>query len=97
VIGVRERDFPIGVPSDGVTLEDAIKGLREVRFDGSWCRTRIYDRERLPPGVRFDGPAIVEQLDATSVIDPGARAAIDELGNMIVTVGSPRYEKVEAE
>ena len=96
VIGARERDFPIGVPSDGVTLEDAIKGLREVRFDGSWCRTRIYDRESLPHGVRFDGPAIVEQLDATIVIDPGARAAIDELGNMIVTVGSARYEKVEA-
>jgi N-methylhydantoinase A len=95
VIGAQKGDLPIGVPSKGVTLDGAIKGFREVRFDGSWRRATIYDRELLPHDVGFDGPAIVEQLDATIVIDPGASAAVDELGNIIVTVGTSNVEHVE--
>ena len=37
--------------------------------------------------VRID-PAIIEQLDSTLVLDPGSHAEVDELGNIVVTVGS---------
>ena len=39
------------------------------------------------PMRRFDGPAIVEQLDCTTVIEPGNRVEVDAIGNLIVDVG----------
>ena len=56
-------------------------------FEGAWRDTPIYRRERLAAGVRFEGPAIVEQLDSTTVIEPGDRVEVDALGNLIVAVG----------
>jgi N-methylhydantoinase A len=67
-------------------LGDARAGSRRAWFDGRWHDTPVYRRERLAVGVRFDGPAIVEQLDSTAVIEPGDRVEVDTLGNLIVTV-----------
>ena len=41
----------------------------------------------LEKGVRLAGPAIVEQPDTTVAIDPGATAAVDGLGNLVISVG----------
>ncbi len=65
----------------------ARKAHRRVWYEaGGWQETPVYDRERLPRGAEFNGPAILEQLDTTVVIDPGNRVAVDSLGNLIVTV-----------
>jgi N-methylhydantoinase A len=48
--------------------------------------TPIYRRERLPAGTTLTGPAIVEQLDTTTVIEPGDHAVVDRLGNIEITV-----------
>ncbi|HEX9466707.1 MAG TPA: hypothetical protein VGB82_29250, partial [Alphaproteobacteria bacterium] len=48
-------------------------------------RTTLYERDRLPPGARLDGPAIVEQFDATTVVPPGWSAAVDRFHNLILT------------
>ena len=72
-------------PASG-TLADAEAARRRVWFDGAWHDTPIYQRERLAVGVRFDGPAIVEQLDSTTVVEPGDRVEVDTLGNLIITV-----------
>ena len=55
-------------------------------FDGGWLDTPIYVREHLPIDARFAGPAIVEQLDCTTVIEPGNRVEVDPIGNLIVSV-----------
>jgi N-methylhydantoinase A len=68
------------------TLDDARVGSRRVWFDGQRHETPIYRRERLAVGVRFDGPAIVEQLDSTTVIEPGDHVEVDALGNLIISV-----------
>jgi N-methylhydantoinase A len=60
-------------------------GTRRVHF-GTWMETPIYDRARLEPGMVFDGPAIVEQADTTSVVEPGMRARIDARHNILVEV-----------
>jgi len=54
--------------------------------DGTPSRqnTEIFDRERLRPGARFSGPAIVTQYDTTTVIPPGWLARLDSAGNLIV-------------
>jgi N-methylhydantoinase A len=51
-----------------------------------WHDTPIYRRESLSAGATLDGPAIVEQLDTTTVIEPGDRARVDALGNLEITV-----------
>ena len=47
---------------------------------------RVFARDRLRPGHRFEGPAIVDQLDATTVIHPGDRVRVDDALNLIVEV-----------
>lgn len=57
---------------------EAEKGTRTVYFDGrSAVDTKIYERDRLFPGVCFTGPAIVEQFDATTVVPEGWSASVD--------------------
>ena len=58
---------------------------RDVFF-GKWTATPIYRRNDLEHGMRFDGPAIVEQSDTTSVIEPGMHARVDAYGNILVEV-----------
>ncbi|MDO5628166.1 MAG: hydantoinase/oxoprolinase family protein [Mobilicoccus sp.] len=56
---------------------------RQVWFaDTGWVETGIHDRNTLPPGTTFTGPAIVDQFDSTTVVPPGARAEIDEWLNI---------------
>jgi N-methylhydantoinase A len=68
------------------TLDDARRTTRPVWFTGGWRDTPIYVRERLPAAAHFDGPAIIEQLDCTTVVEPGQRATLDAMGNLILTV-----------
>ena len=46
--------------------------------------TPVYTRSELPSGVSFSGPAIVEQLDSTTVIPPGAVAHVDRYLNIVM-------------
>jgi N-methylhydantoinase A len=87
VIGRRAPvDLAIFAPAErSATMPPG--GMRPVRFGGGWFGTPIYDRAFLDRGVRLAGPAIVEQPDATVVIDPGATAAVDGLGNLVISVG----------
>ena len=66
-------------------------GEREVYFDraSGLTSTPVYDRALLAPGHEVAGPAIVEQLDSTTVVYPGQQAVVDDYGNLIVTVGPP--------
>jgi N-methylhydantoinase A len=57
--------------------------MRPVYF-GGWVETPIFDRATLRPGDVFYGPAILEQSDTTSVIEPGMRARVDAFGNVLV-------------
>jgi len=87
VIGVRDRiSIDIFKPNPKNTLEEALVGTRQAFFAGEWRETSIYARERLPAGAVFAGPAIVEQIDSTVVIDPGASAAVDPFGNLLIDV-----------
>lgn len=56
---------------------------RPVYF-GGWAETPIYERTALRPGHTFEGPAILEQADTTSVIEPGMSARVDAFGNVLV-------------
>jgi N-methylhydantoinase A/oxoprolinase/acetone carboxylase beta subunit len=55
-------------------------------FDGSAVDTPVYERSELPAGVEFDGPAVIDQLDTTTLVPPGVRAAVDEWLNIRMEV-----------
>ncbi|HSD43886.1 MAG TPA: hydantoinase/oxoprolinase family protein [Burkholderiales bacterium] len=73
-----------GEPRAG--LRDAEVERRRVWFDVGWLETPVYRREWLPEEATFEGPAVIEQLDCTTLIEPGCRVARDRLGNLVVTV-----------
>jgi N-methylhydantoinase A len=50
--------------------------------------TTFYRREKLPAGAHIPAPAIVLQVDSTTIIPPGAAAVTDASGNIIITLGA---------
>ena len=90
VIGERP-DFDLGRIMDArlraKTVENARIGTRQVWFDGEWLETAIYARDKLPSGGQFVGPAIVEQMDTTIVVEPGNTVLVDEDGNLSIEIG----------
>jgi N-methylhydantoinase A len=67
----------------------AVRATREVYLpeSGGFTPCPVYDRSRLTPGHRLEGPAVVEQMDTTTLLLPGDVAVVDELRNLVVTVG----------
>lgn len=69
------------------TLKNAQKPSRKVWFkDSGFVSTKIYERGQLPVGATFQGPAIVEQQDTTTVMPPKTRCKIDRNGNLVIKV-----------
>jgi len=77
-------DFRVFTPDSSAALDKAKRGTRRVWFAGGFRDTAIWSRLDLPAGARIEGPAILEQPDATTVIEPGLAGRIDALGNLIV-------------
>jgi N-methylhydantoinase A len=86
---VPEVEIPKFAP-EGRTLKDALRETRQARFGGAMIPCPVYQRERLDVGIAFEGPAIVDQLDATTVIPIGHKARVDEFKNILIETGSPR-------
>ena len=63
---------------------------RDVYFEGEFRETPIYERADLPRGSQIDGPAIIEQMDTTTVVDPSATVSVDAFGNLVVRPGNGR-------
>ena len=63
-------------------------GRRRMFVDGAgWLEAAVYERTRLPAGFEITGPAIIEQLDSTTLLVPGSRARVDERFNLICATG----------
>jgi N-methylhydantoinase A len=79
------------VPTDYSPVASAtLKGRRMVRFDGisEPVETAIHEREALPAGAAIAGPAIVEQSDTTTLIEPGWRAIVAAGGTLMMSASS---------
>ncbi len=68
-------------------VEGARIARRQVWFSGGWRKTPVLSREALPLGARFMGPAVVQQMDTTTLVEPGCEVEVDEFGNLRITVG----------
>ncbi|WP_435348585.1 hydantoinase/oxoprolinase family protein [Haloarchaeobius sp. HRN-SO-5] len=68
---------------------DARKGTREAYFKsaGGFTETEIFDRSELGPGATFTGPAVVEEVNSTTVVPPTDAVRVDEYGNLVIDIG----------
>jgi N-methylhydantoinase A len=83
-----EIDTPrVGMPeiAGGGTLDDALIGRRELH-DGEAgpALVPVFDRDRLPAGASFDGPALIEEPTSTTLVLAGQRAAVDRHGLIVI-------------
>ena len=87
-IGRLPRAKPKGVKQGGRSPDSALRKNARVFFgeEGDFVNANVYDRYRLMWGNVVEGPAIVEDRDATTVVHPGYKAEVDSYGNLILTV-----------
>ena len=73
-------------PDGGPDATAALVGRREVWLPeaGGATPCPVYDRDRLSAGNRIHGPAIIEQMDATTVVLPGMVARVEPFGNLVL-------------
>ena len=79
------------IAAHGKGQAEARRGARRVFFSeaGGFVGTGIYDRALLRAGHVVAGPAIVEEVDSTTLVHAGYHAAVDEFGNLLIAAGAP--------
>jgi N-methylhydantoinase A len=91
-VGALPRRETLAPAAEAGRLAEARTGNRPVYFRGAgFVATPSYARERLAPGMAFEGPAIIEQSDATSLVAPGFHARVDAAHNVLL--GHGRLER----
>jgi 5-oxoprolinase (ATP-hydrolysing) len=89
----------VSVGATGVTDQPDLSGVSELEraaldaperesvrlwAAGEWREVPILERERMPPGAAVEGPAIIAEANATTVVDEGWRAAMTPAGHLVV-------------
>jgi len=87
----RRRKFDLALlapPEPGAdpaqALAAARRGTRPVWIEGGWRAAAIYRRLDLPRGAIVPGPAVLDQSDATILIEGDLAGEVDRFGNLIV-------------
>jgi N-methylhydantoinase A len=80
---VQKIDLP-KFEREGPDAAAAVVEQHRAYFDGSFSSVNVYDRSRLRAGNRIRGPAIVAQMDATTVIHPNHIGEVDEYLNILI-------------
>jgi N-methylhydantoinase A len=65
-----------------ITCREAIIETRPVYFHGRRLPATVYSREKLRPGNRVRGPAVVSEYSATTVVPPGWSGQVDAFENL---------------
>ncbi|MDP6705092.1 MAG: hydantoinase/oxoprolinase family protein, partial [Alphaproteobacteria bacterium] len=85
-LGRVTRAVPEAPPAQSDPPATAIVAHREIAFTGQAAPlpTPVYDRARLGAGAQIDGPAVIEEMSATTLVLPGQGARIDGAGNILI-------------
>ncbi|WP_211862600.1 hydantoinase/oxoprolinase family protein [Neoroseomonas soli] len=84
VVG-RRRSFDLRALAAGAEGEARL-GTRRLYAGGAWHEATVWRREALQEATRIAGPAVLQQADATIILEPGSEAVVDALGNLRVRV-----------
>jgi N-methylhydantoinase A len=66
---------------------DARRGARAVLFESGTLDAPVFDRAKLLQRNVIDGPAIIEEVASTTIVEPGDRVTVNEFGHLIMQVG----------
>jgi N-methylhydantoinase A len=84
--------LPVARPAIAASPEpgDPRRGSRPVYFESTkgFVHTPVLERVRLAPGFLLAGPAVIEQMDCTTVIEPGQTVSVDGHGNLVIAIGA---------
>jgi N-methylhydantoinase A len=69
----------------GTSLAECCVQESRFYYEGQWHDISIYDRDKLHEGLVVPGPAIVGEMDSTTVILPGYEGCVDAVGNLLIT------------
>lgn len=86
VVQGEERRFVDASNEAGEKTVEAGARLADTRVfaEGEWHEALILDRARLKPGNRIDGPAIITEMDSTTLVLPAHVATVDSVGNLVI-------------
>jgi len=85
-VAVEHDLHPLELPTvPAADAEPAPRRMRAARFAGVEREVPVYVRDDLGAGSSIHGPAIIEQLDATSVVPPDHRMVVDRFGHLVVS------------
>ena len=71
-------------PDAGTDPEAALKGSRSIFMEEKQIDAKVFDRKKLRCGNEIEAPAIIEQVDSTTVLFPRYRARVDGYRNLII-------------
>ena len=85
--GSADGDSPVTGAAARV-FDVATTRRRPVIFDAGAgpVQASVYRREELLAGNEIDGPAVIGQVDATTLLPPGSKAQVDDHGNLLISV-----------
>ncbi|SJZ30589.1 N-methylhydantoinase A [Enhydrobacter aerosaccus] len=82
--GLADKPGLPPVEACGTTMDGARRGVRPVIFDDVAHVAPIVDRERMPPNLAIDGPAVIEEAGSSTVVPPGWSAERDRVGCLVL-------------
>ena len=98
LVTAARKALPAVRESKKIRQKQIFTERRRVWFpDAGFVQTPVYPREQLPLGWRSTGPAIIEQMDATTVVPPKAMIHNDALGYLHLTLGASKRGKNETQ
>lgn len=80
-LGVLAKGVGMG---GGTDCSEARLGTTSIYVDGADWKAIIYDRSKLKSGNRLLGPAVITQMDTTTLILPGHTGEVDTVGNILI-------------
>jgi N-methylhydantoinase A len=81
---------PKRVATSDATARDCLKGTRRAYSpsQGRKVEFPVYDREAMRPGMSLAGPAVIEEVSSTTIIDAGGFLVVDDFGSLVIRVAT---------
>jgi N-methylhydantoinase A len=84
-VGLIERPAPHFI---GATGAPHAMATRQVHFDAGWIATPVFERAGLAIGTLLSGPAVIDEMSATTLVPPGCVVGVDRSGNLLLENGA---------
>jgi 5-oxoprolinase (ATP-hydrolysing) len=95
IASTRTQEDPAPPASDPHDAEPA--GTRETWIGGAWAQVPVYERDRLVPGARLAGPALIAERHSATFVAAGWTASVDAASNLVLTASPADDAEISAE